>query len=172
MLNMLFWGMFDHLPLQRNKELRSAVKTFRGQLQHVISQRREGKASQLEGGRNDLLQLMLDAGTTDEGGLSDDELMDNLTIFFLAGHDTTSTALSMAMHLLAHHPDIQEKCREEVRAGMVDAKAEGETEVNFEVQKELPLITMVIRETLRMYPPVERYTHTDTHRHTHRHTHT
>jgi cytochrome P450 len=138
MLNLLFWGLFDRLPLQRNTDLKAAVQTFRGQLQHVISQRREGKASKLEGGRNDLLQLMLDAGTTADGGLSDDELMDNLTIFFLAGHDTTSTALSMAMHLLAHHPEIQDKCREEVRVSMVDATAEGERTVNFEVEIDPP----------------------------------
>ena len=54
--------------------------------------------------REDLLGLLLDA--RDEGSpLSDAEIRDQVLIFLLAGHETTSTALTYALHLLGQHPE-------------------------------------------------------------------
>lgn len=45
--------------------------------------------------------------------LTEDEAMAQCVLFFLAGQDTTSSVISFAMYLLALHPDIQARLREE-----------------------------------------------------------
>ena len=64
----------------------------------------------------DMLGLLLDA--RDEGrSLTDAEVRDQVLIFLLAGHETTSTALTYALHLLGRHPDAQRRVRAEVVVG-------------------------------------------------------
>ena len=56
---------------------------------------------------------MLDA--RDEGtSLTDSEVRDQVLVFLLAGHETTSTALTYTLHLLGQHPDVQHRVRAEV----------------------------------------------------------
>jgi cytochrome P450 len=65
-------------------------------------------------------------------------------VFLLAGHETTSTALTFALYLLSRHPDVQEKVRAEVDdiGGVPDAsQAAG-----------LTYTTMVLKETMRLFP--------------------
>ena len=74
------------------------------------------------------------------------EMVDQVAIFFLAGHETSASALSWALYLLATHPDVQDRVAAEVAAlpdppGMSDLSR-------------LRLTRDVFRETLRLYPPV------------------
>ena len=64
--------------------------------------------------------------------------------------DTTSSALSRILHLLAQHPDIQEKLRREV----TEVRAERGDLPYDELTSHLPYLDAVVRETLRLYPPV------------------
>ncbi|EPQ53108.1 cytochrome P450 [Gloeophyllum trabeum ATCC 11539] len=73
--------------------------------------------------------------------------------------DTTSSALSRMLYLLALNPDVQAKLRQEVR----EARAKGE--LDYDVLDKLPYLDAVCRETLRLHPPVttlERRTTKDT----------
>jgi cytochrome P450 len=77
---------------------------------------------------------------------STDEMVDQVAIFFLAGHETSASALSWALYLLATHPDVQDKVAAEVATlsdppGMSDLSR-------------LRFTRDVFRETLRLYPPV------------------
>ncbi|KAG2183363.1 hypothetical protein INT43_006369 [Umbelopsis isabellina] len=102
----------------------------------------------------DLLTLMLEAGEDDPSqALSVEELQENLTIFFIAGHDTTSNALSFALYLLAMNPDIQEKARREVLEVIgdgADMVHPTETQIS-----QLKYIYMIMKETLRIHPPLQ-----------------
>jgi cytochrome P450 len=99
-------------------------------------------------GETDLVSLLLAARDPQTGApLSAQDVRDQILIFLLAGHETTSTALTVTCHLLGHHPDQQRRVHHEldqVLAGRaVTADAIGT----------LPYTTMVIREALRLYPP-------------------
>ena len=64
--------------------------------------------------------------------------------FILAGMDTTSNAISRLLHLLALHPDVQAKLRDELLdAGVREA-------VPYDQLMELPYLDAVCRETLRL----------------------
>ena len=95
--------------------------------------------------REDLLGLLLDA--RDEGSpLSDAEIRDQVLIFLLAGHETTSTALTYALHLLGRHPEVQRRVRAEVAAIAVvrDLTARDAATLDY--------TTMTLKATMRLYP--------------------
>ena len=74
------------------------------------------------------------------------EMVDQVAIFFLAGHETSASALAWTLYLMAIYPDWQDKVAEEARA------LEGGCD--FKVMSELKLSRDVFREALRLYPPV------------------
>ncbi len=76
-----------------------------------------------------------------------EEMVDQVAIFFLAGHETSASALAWALYLLALYPDWQEKLAAEAQAALSG-------EIGFSAMKQLPLSRDVFRETLRLYPPV------------------
>ena len=74
------------------------------------------------------------------------EMVDQVAIFFLAGHETSASALSWALYLLATHPDWQDRVAEEA-AGLPEAP-------DFAALSKLRVTRDVFREALRLYPPV------------------
>lgn len=76
-----------------------------------------------------------------------EEMVDQVAIFFLAGHETSASALAWALYLLALYPDWQTRVAKEVQT----AFAEG---ASFAAMSKLPVTRDVFRETLRLYPPV------------------
>ncbi|KEJ87986.1 cytochrome P450 [Sulfitobacter donghicola DSW-25 = KCTC 12864 = JCM 14565] len=76
---------------------------------------------------------------------STEEMVDQVAIFFLAGHETSASTLAWALYLMALYPEWQEKLAQEAQA--LDA-------CDFAVMSKLRLSRDVFRETLRLYPPV------------------
>jgi len=81
-----------------------------------------------------------------ESGVSEDVIRDNLSLFFLAGHETTSSTLCWTMALLVSHPDVLEKARKEVLERVPD-------QLTPENLKDLPYLDGLIKECLRLQPP-------------------
>lgn len=79
--------------------------------------------------------------------------MDNINTMLFAGSDTTSLALAWTLHLLATHPDIQTSLRAEFTA-LQDLVANPSDPSVFSALDELPHLDNVIRESLRLIPPV------------------
>ena len=75
---------------------------------------------------------------------SRNELIDQVAIFFLAGHETSASAMAWALYCLAQNQEAQEAVRAEVPLG----------EMSFEDIAALVFTRDVFRETLRLYPPV------------------
>ncbi|XP_064474101.1 cytochrome P450 3A8-like isoform X2 [Ornithodoros turicata] len=112
----------------------------------------------------DLLQGLIDSETTDQGDdegnsgkklsanngkkLSTDDVCLNSTILFVAGFETTATALSYVIFNVAKHPDVQEKLRAEVRKAVDESG-----NLDFNSTMGLKYMKQVFDETLRMYPP-------------------
>ncbi|WP_164658909.1 cytochrome P450 [Tropicibacter sp. Alg240-R139] len=76
---------------------------------------------------------------------STQEMVDQVAIFFLAGHETSASALAWTLYLMALYPEWQEKLAEE---------AQVLHDPNFSVMSKLRLSRDVFREALRLYPPV------------------
>ncbi|MEP4246888.1 cytochrome P450 [Tateyamaria sp.] len=74
-----------------------------------------------------------------------EEMIDQVAIFFLAGHETSASALAWALYLMALYPDWQDK---------VAAEAQALSTCDFSVISKLSVTRDVFRETLRLYPPV------------------
>ncbi|MCZ2524927.1 cytochrome P450 [Streptomyces sp. HB2AG] len=97
--------------------------------------------------RDDLLSLLSRARSEEDGSLDADEIRDQVLIFLLAGHETTATSLTFALHLLGHHPQEQRRAHEEV-----DRVLGGRPPAASDVDS-LPYLTMVLKEAMRLYPP-------------------
>jgi cytochrome P450 len=74
-----------------------------------------------------------------------DEMVDQVAIFFLAGHETSASALSWALYLLATHPEWQHRVAAEITSADLS---------DFKALSQLQVTRDVFRETLRLYPPV------------------
>ncbi|MBT8261625.1 MAG: cytochrome P450 [Bacteroidia bacterium] len=97
---------------------------------------------------DDLLDMLLATRYEDTGEpMSTKQLIDEISILFVAGHETTANALAFTSFLLAKHQDIQRKVFEEVSAAR-DAMSG-----SLEQIKMLPFTKAVIDESMRLYPP-------------------
>ena len=78
-------------------------------------------------------------------------MVSNVFIFFLAGHETTASALSWLLYHLAIYPEIQQKVRDEVER-VLNGKP-----LTSEVMRELVYTSWVIKENMRVQPPVTEF---------------
>ncbi|NAS13773.1 cytochrome P450 [Poritiphilus flavus] len=97
---------------------------------------------------SDLLDMLLDTRYEDSGEpMSTQQLIDEISILFVAGHETTANALTFTSHLLARHPEVQEKVLEEIR------EVEKNSHSSLERIQQLKYTRAVIDEAMRLYPP-------------------
>jgi cytochrome P450 len=131
------------IPTPRNMQLRAAMRTFDSLIQRAIDERRQ------EGPKDDLLSMLLEARDEETGeAMSDKLLRDELITMVSAGHETTANALSFALYLLSTHPEWLRAVRDEAAAVLRD-RIPDVTDV-----KKLPIASLVIEETMRLFPPV------------------
>lgn len=79
---------------------------------------------------------------------SHEEISDHMIFLLFAAHDTTTSALTMAMYLLARNQDWQAQLREQILASTIDQLAYEQ------LDDAIPLLDYTFKEVLRMYPPV------------------
>src|SRR6266540_1368501 len=128
-------------PTPVNRRLARARQALHGVCDEIIARRRARSDRQ-----EDLVGLLLDARDNDNA-LEDAEIRDQVLIFLLAGHETTSTALTFTLHLLGRHPSVQRRVREEVSAVVGDRTPTAQD------APALAYTAMVLKETMRLYPP-------------------
>jgi len=98
---------------------------------------------------NDIASACIAAEDADSGcPFSRKELIDQLGVMFLAGHETTASALTWLFFILAVRPDVLADVRSEVES------AAGDGPIEFETARKLRHVRNVFRETLRLYPPI------------------
>jgi cytochrome P450 len=96
---------------------------------------------------HDLLQTLMDAHYSDGEGMSDELVLSESMQLLVAGHETSSNALSWLLYLLSSRPDCLEKVRQEFDSVL------GEAALNFGDVPKFEFATQVIQEALRLYPP-------------------
>ena len=109
---------------------------------------------------NDLLQTLMDARYSDGKGMSDELILSESMQLLVAGHETSSNALSWLFYLLSSRPDCLERVRQEFNCLLGEAPLSHTDVPKFE------FVTQVIQEGLRLYPPfwmIDRMAVTDDH---------
>uniref|UniRef100_A0A4X1VJZ3 Cytochrome P450, family 4, subfamily F, polypeptide 55 n=1 Tax=Sus scrofa TaxID=9823 RepID=A0A4X1VJZ3_PIG len=99
----------------------------------------------------DFIDVLLLAKDEDGKGLSDEDIRAEADTFMFAGHDTTASGLSWVLYNLAKHPEYQERCQKEVQELLRDREPK---EIEWDELAQLPFLTMCIKESLRLHPPV------------------
>ncbi|KAI5119153.1 hypothetical protein M0805_005232 [Coniferiporia weirii] len=134
---------------QRFRKVRRAFAELQKYMQEMIDERRNAEKKPE---RHDLFSSLLDANQEAEDvetRLSDTELIGNIFIFLLAGHETTAHTLCFTLGLLALYPDQQEILYQSIMSVIPDGRLPTYDDMN-----SLTYVTGVFFETLRLFPPV------------------
>jgi cytochrome P450 len=131
------------IPTPRNIRTNRAVEMLDRVVLGIIARRR----SATNGNEKDLLGTLLAARDEDGVGMEDVQLRDEVMTLFLAGHETTSLALSHALYLLSKHPDVERRVHDEL------TRVLGGRLPTADDARALPLTEWVMKETMRLYPP-------------------
>ncbi len=127
--------------LEAERDMRAAVAA-------IVQARRRDPAL-----RDDILVRLPDARNPDTGeGMSDEQVVDNLLTFLLAGHETTARALSWSLYLVACAPAWERRVLDEVVA------VAGDGPIAPEHIERLTETTKVVKEAMRLYPPISSLT--------------
>ncbi|KAI7899442.1 cytochrome P450 [Cokeromyces recurvatus] len=140
----------------KRKRIHLEMDKFLKMIDHVILNKREDMKNNqpnedLEENERDLLSLMIEGENRGEGILTNGELKSNLCLFFLAGHETTTNALSFIIYYLAKYPHIQQKARDEAIRILGDEPFD--ILPTADQLKQIVYINQVIKETLRLNGP-------------------
>jgi len=154
-----FWPVTKHLPTQMNRDVEEARSIIIDKAMEILNARLN-EAENNRGGK-DILTLIArenkNIKASGEEGLSFDEMRDQVMTFLGAGHDTTATAVTWALHLLAQHPEVQEKLREEIRKHfffLFEETTRNDPKNWYHDPHKLPYLEKVCRESLRFIPPI------------------
>jgi cytochrome P450 len=144
-LRMMCMGLYKSwLPTPGNRRAKRAERQLNAIVMSIIRKAREGRSD-----GSDVLSRMIRARDPESGGqMSDQQLLDETKSLILAGHETTSLALSWTFYLLARHPSVEERLAAEIERVLGDAP------LGAEHLPELTFTRMVFLETMRLYPPV------------------
>lgn len=136
--------VLDRLPLNSTRVIRKSIAELDAIIHRFIAQHRAA-----DGEMDDLLTMLLEARYDDGSAMSDQQLRDESMTLFLAGHETTASALSWTFYLLSMHSHVADALRAEVDAVLPEGKSP--TTDDFE---RLDYTRRVFTESMRVYPPV------------------
>ncbi len=140
--------LLHNLPLPSTRRFKAARAYVDELIYGLIEQRRRSGA---EG--EDLLCLLMqaryeDAESEKDSRMSDELVRDEAVSLYIAGHDTTATTLTYALYLLSRHPAVEKRFHAELDDVL------GDRDATLDDLPNLVLTDQIIRETLRLYPPV------------------
>ncbi|CAE6522751.1 unnamed protein product [Rhizoctonia solani] len=145
------------IPSRTIQKLRYAVKLQNAQAEEVLRARQAllsagNDLSATAGRGRDIMTLLMKANESEgsDSYIDRESMMGHMNVFIFAGHETTSTAVSRILELLAQRPDVQVRLREELRQHF----EANPNETHHDALLELPYLDGVVREALRLYPPV------------------
>ncbi|EAT37902.1 AAEL010154-PA [Aedes aegypti] len=97
-----------------------------------------------------LLDILLQT-EIDGRPLTNEEVREEVDTFMFAGHDTTASAITFLLYAMAKYPDVQQKVYEEAVSVLGDSI---DTPITLSALNDLKYLDLVIKESLRMFPPV------------------
>nr|ALD15918.1 cytochrome P450 [Dendroctonus armandi] len=148
-IRLLFLKSFPDLARKLRLKLGNTRRTkfFRDMVKQTIDHRLKFNVT-----RPDFLQLLINMNFENNGKevLSFDQIVANTILFFVAGFDTSSTAMNFALFELARNSDLQERARQEV----LKVIETHDGKITYEGLQEMTYVKQVLDESMRMYPPL------------------
>ena len=135
------------MPRFHSRRTKETANKIRGLIENLTAER----MAEIEAGTapDDLATKVMTTEDPVTGDVFDtDEMVDQVAIFFLAGHETSASALAWALYLLARYPEWQDQVASEAQEVMDPGK------IYFSAVGKLRISKDVFRETMRLYPPV------------------
>ncbi|NXO97535.1 CP4B1 protein, partial [Certhia brachydactyla] len=140
---------------RKGREFQDACKLAHTHTDQVIKERKmllsdEKELGKIQKKRHlDFLDILLCSKDENGAALSDEDLRAEVDTFMFEGHDTTASGISWLFYCLAIHPEHQQRCREEIQGILGDRDT-----IEWEDLGKMTYITMCIKESLRLFPPV------------------
>jgi cytochrome P450 len=132
------------VPQPGRRAMRAAIRSLRSVVADMVRARRDAA-----GAPDDLMQRLMQAHDPETAApMNEEQLIDNLLTFYLAGHETTAMALTWTLYLLALAPEWASALEREIAA------VTGGAPVAAEHIDKLVLTQQVLKESMRVYPPV------------------
>ncbi len=136
-----FFRLSVRLPLPSNRRFERSKATLDGVILRMIAERRSAGAS-----GDDVLSLLIRAHD-DGSGSGDGWVRGEALTLFLAGHETTATALTWTWYLLSQHPEAESALHDELDGAL------GGRPPTVGDLKRLRYAEMIVTESLRLFPP-------------------
>ncbi|KAK9049320.1 hypothetical protein SSX86_031710 [Deinandra increscens subsp. villosa] len=150
------------IPTKANKKFKENRIKLQAFAKGIV-EKRKAPVEMGQASNDDLLGILLESNAKEVQecgvGMSMEDVIEECKLFYIAGSETTSTLILWTMVCLSLHQEWQTKAREEVSTVF------GTQELHFEGLKHLKIVTMILNEVLRLYPPatmVLRATHEKT----------
>ena len=129
---------------------KSKTKQTAKQIRRLITSMTDARRNEITSGNapDDLATKIMTTPDPETGEIfSTEEMVDQVAIFFLAGHETSASALAWCLFLLASDQTTQNRVFAEIETVNM-------TDFTFSMLSQLPFTRDVFREALRLYPPV------------------
>lgn len=139
----LHYALPDRIPTPTNRRFRRAISNLDHEIDSLVQDYRATNRQQ-----DALLSQLVHATTKNGRQLSDKELRDNLKGFLFAGQGTSALAMTYTWFLLGKYPTTREKVTTELNTVL-----DGE-QPTIATLDELPYLKRVVKEALRVYPPI------------------
>jgi len=145
---------YTYLPTKLNRRIKANAREVEGLLKGIITKKeRAMKNGHADDG--DMLVLLLQSNineSKDSGSskpmMTMDDIIGELKLFYFAGMETTSVLLTWTLIVLSKHSEWQDRAREEV------LRVFGKKQPDLDGTHQLKVVTMVLYEVLRLYPPI------------------
>jgi cytochrome P450 len=129
-------------PATPFRQLLALSNQLEARIRTMIDQKRADPSA-----HHDVLAMLIQARDDDGFGLTDEQLIGQASVIFVAGHETSSNALTWTLFLLSQHPrvlaDLQDELAGELRGAAPTVEQLGR----------LPLLDRVVKESMRLLPP-------------------
>ncbi|KAL2331243.1 hypothetical protein Fmac_018824 [Flemingia macrophylla] len=143
------------VPTPIHRRVKEIDRDIKASLQDIIN-KREKAPKEGEATKNDLLDMLLESnhreiqehGNNKNVGMNHEDVIEECKLFYFAGQETTAALLVWTIILLSRYPDWQVRAREEV------LQVFGNRKIDFDGLSHLRIVTLVLYEVLRLYPPI------------------
>ncbi|KAI9083632.1 hypothetical protein K1719_034574 [Acacia pycnantha] len=143
------------LPIGDKNRMTRNDRDIKASLKGIINNKKKAMEAG-EALKDDLLGILLESnhkeiqehGNSKDDVMSIQDVMEECKLFYFAGQETTSVLLVWTMVLLCKYPEWQKRAREEV------LQVFGNQKPDFDGLNHLKIVTMILFEVLRLYPPV------------------
>lgn len=138
------------IPSKRRKESAEAIEIVKRMCMRMVREKKREYEIGGKMGQKDILSLV-----TKDSPFTEEEMRDQLMTFLAAGHETTASALTWALHLLSQNPQVQSRLRAEIRSLILSPASTDTLAVLLEDYLDtLPYLRNVTNEVFRFFPPV------------------